>query len=132
MRYPIAPVAKPRMTQRDKWAKRPAVQRYWDFKDACACFGVHVPEAGAHVTFIVPMPKSWSKKKRLKMLNKPHTSRPDLDNYLKALLDAVYGEDSGVWDIRATKLWGVEGAIQVWDVAGAEKRLEVRRKTKEV
>lgn len=31
--YPIVPVPKPRMTQRDKWQKRPAVMRYRAFCD---------------------------------------------------------------------------------------------------
>ena len=29
----IVPVAKPRMTQSDKWKKRPATDKYWKFKD---------------------------------------------------------------------------------------------------
>ena len=29
----IVPVAKPRMTQSDKWKKRPVVQKYWKYKD---------------------------------------------------------------------------------------------------
>ena len=29
----ILPVAKPRMTQRDKWQKRPVVEKYWRYKE---------------------------------------------------------------------------------------------------
>lgn len=36
----------------------------------------------------------------------PHLCKPDRDNLEKALLDGVFGEDSHVWDGRATKLWG--------------------------
>ena len=39
MEYPIIPLGKPRMTQRDKWAKRPAVLRYRAFKDECRLHG---------------------------------------------------------------------------------------------
>ena len=30
----IIPVAKPRMTQSDKWKKRPATEKYWKYKDS--------------------------------------------------------------------------------------------------
>ena len=45
------------------------------------------------------------------MGGKPHQQTPDLDNLVKGLADSVYDEDSGIYDFRATKLWGREGAI---------------------
>jgi len=57
------------------------------------------------------MPKSWSKKKRAEMAGKPHQAKPDKDNLEKALLDAVFEEDSQIWDNRVSKFWGDEGAI---------------------
>ena len=60
---PVTPYGKPRMTRRDQWAKRPAVIRYRAFCDAVRAAwpaGVPYPAAGAHVTFWLPMPKSWS------------------------------------------------------------------------
>lgn len=113
MKYDISPVPKPRMTQRDKWEKRPCVMRYRAFKDECRLCGVRVPEGGARVRFSIPMPKSWSKKKKSEMAGLPHQVRPDVDNLLKALLDAVYGDDSVVWDIRVTKIWGYHGRIEI-------------------
>ena len=115
MRYPVTPVAKPRMTQRDKWKKRPAVVRYREFCDCCREAGIRVPESGAHVTFHIPMPASWSEKRKAEMLGQPHQQRPDVDNLQKALLDAVLPEDSGVWDIRATKRWAETGSIEIKD-----------------
>ncbi|WP_288365609.1 RusA family crossover junction endodeoxyribonuclease [uncultured Marinobacter sp.] len=111
MKYPITPVAKPRMTRKDKFAKRPATAKYWAFKDECRLRKISVPESGAHITFILPMPKSWSAKKRAEMDGQPHQQKPDKDNLEKALLDAVYDEDCKVWDSRVTKVWGEEGAI---------------------
>lgn len=113
MKYPITPMGKPRMTQRDKWRAREAVVRYRAFKDECRLRNVMLPDAGAHVTFILPMPKSWSKKKRREMNGAPHRQKPDVDNCAKALMDAVFPDDSGVWDIRATKVWGEQGAIVI-------------------
>lgn len=99
------------MTQSDVWKKRPVVLRYWEFKDECKKHGVIVPENGCHIIFTLPMPKSWSKKKKKEMDGKPHQQKKDVDNLLKALLDVVYKDDSGVWDVRITKRWGVKGQI---------------------
>lgn len=113
MLYNIDPTPKPRMTQADRWRKRPCVLRYFDFKDKCRDTGLTFPNYGAHLTFHVPMPKSWSKKKRKAMVNTPHQQRPDVDNYLKATMDAVLDEDSGVYDVRASKYWAETGAIEI-------------------
>lgn len=113
--YPITPVPKPRMTRRDRWGtnKRPAVERYHRFCDEVRELGLSLPDAGAHVTFLVPMPKSWSKSKREAMAGTPHQQRPDVDNFEKALLDAIFEDDSRVWDIRTTKRWAEIGAIEI-------------------
>mgnify|MGYP000370789959 CR=1 FL=1 len=111
--YNILPVAKPRMTQRDKWAKRPAVMRYRAFCDQVRAAGVELYPCGLHVTFVLPMPASWSKRKRSEMDGQPHQQKPDWDNLAKALCDAVYSDDAHIWDMRVTKLWGQEGKIIV-------------------
>ncbi|MGL4446340.1 MAG: RusA family crossover junction endodeoxyribonuclease [Aeromonas sp.] len=115
--YPINPVSKPRMTQRDRWAKRPTVVRYRAFCDAVRAAGIALPEGGYHVTFYLPMPKSWSAKKRLAMLNQPHQQKPDKDNLEKALLDALFEDDCRIWDGRVSKRWGNEGQIVVGSIA---------------
>src|SRR5690554_3514466 len=101
--YPITPMGKPRMTQRDKWKQRPEVMRYRAFRDEVRIRGVKLPESGYHLTFVLPMPKSWSKKKRDAMRGAPHQQRPDKDNLEKALLDAIFEEDARIWDGRVTK-----------------------------
>ena len=111
--YDITPIGKPRMTQRDKWQKRPPVLRYRAFCDEVRLNHVSLPESGYHVTFILPMPASWSRKRRAEMCGKPHQQKPDKDNLEKALLDAVFDEDSHVWDGRVTKIWGEKGQIVI-------------------
>ena len=113
MRYNITPVSKPRQTQSDKWKKRPCVVKYRSFADRCRELGVEVPECGGIIIFGLPMPKSWSKKKRDDMIGKPRQQRPDKDNLEKALLDAVYGEDCVVWDSHSVKIWAKDGFIEV-------------------
>ena len=57
------------------------------------------------------MPGSWSKKKKNLMENTAHRQRPDLDNMVKGLIDAVYKEDAIIHTIEASKLWAATGHI---------------------
>lgn len=112
-RYEITPVAAPRQVKSDSWSPRPQVKKYRAFRDEVRLRGVSVPAQGARVTFVVPMPASWPKYQRNNLDGQPHRQKPDIDNLIKALLDAVYGDDCGVSDISARKVWGRKGAIIV-------------------
>ena len=112
MIYAIPPVAKPRMTQSDKWKKRPATEKYWTFCDTIRAHKVKF-EPGDHVIFHIEMPDSWSGKKKRIMAGTPHMQTPDLDNLVKALGDAIYKNDCLLWTYRATKLWSVTGKIEI-------------------
>ncbi|MFW6341277.1 MAG: RusA family crossover junction endodeoxyribonuclease [Wenzhouxiangella sp.] len=111
--YQITPVAKPRMTQRDKWAKRPTVLRYRAFKDHVQAMNLQLPLDGAVVTFVLPMPASWSQRKRRELDGQPHCQKPDLDNLVKALADACFTDDSTIHTMAARKIWGASGAIHI-------------------
>jgi len=110
--YDITPMGKPRMTQRDKWAKRKCVSNYWSFKDELKLSGMTLPEQ-YHVVAVLPMPQSWSNKKKRQHLAKPHQQKPDRDNIDKAITDALYKDDAHLWDGRVSKLWGYQGFILV-------------------
>lgn len=112
--YPITPVPAPRMTQADRRPpKRPAVARYHAFQDECRLYRVDL-KPGDSVEFVLPMPQSWSKRKKLKMAGKPHEQKPDLDNLLKALQDSVLPEDKHMWKYsKVEKRWGVVGGIVI-------------------
>lgn len=115
-KYIITPVGKPRMTRADKWKQRPPVMRYRMFCDEARLHGIRVPENGVHITFVLPMPQSWSKKKRASMDGQPHQQKPDLDNLTKSLLDALFEDDSHIWDARTSKIWGETGMIIIEDI----------------
>lgn len=115
--YLITPIPKPRQTQRDRWAQRPPVLRYRAFCDEVRLNRISLPESGYHVTFVLPMPDSWSKKKRAEMAGKPHQQKPDKDNLEKALLDAIFEDDCRIWDGRVTKIWGEVGQIIIGEIA---------------
>ena len=119
---PLNPVPKPRQTRRDKWQRRPSVVQYRDFadglRDHLAKEGLPALQGsratvleGARITFCVAMPQSWSRRKRAEYLGRPHMQAPDLDNFLKAFLDAILPDDSGVWRVSAEKLWAEKGHI---------------------
>ena len=87
--------------------------QYRAFCDEVRLRRLTLPDSGYHVTFVIPMPRSWPKKKKALMDGQPHQQVPDKDNLEKALLDAIFGRDEHVWDGRVTKVWGVEGQIIV-------------------
>ena len=112
-KYNIIPVAKPRMTRGDKWKKRPVVEKYWAFADECRLKMPGMQLDGMHITFNVPMPKSWPKYKKALMNGYPHRQRPDIDNYCKAIFDALYEDDSHIAEVRLSKRWAYKGSIEI-------------------
>ncbi len=111
MYYNITPVAKPRMVRGDRYKKRPCVQHYWAFKHECILKRVKL-YARMKIVFCMPMPKSWSQKKKDRMKLQPHTQIPDLDNLIKGLGD-ILDEDSHIYEIHASKEWAVDGGMYI-------------------
>ena len=102
----VVPCSKPRMTQADKWKKRPSVVKFFAFRDAIRLSRIHnIALESFDIEFYIQMPKSWSKKKKELHNGSPHKQRPDLDNYIKAWCDSVFEEDSVVWRFKASKRW---------------------------
>jgi Holliday junction resolvase RusA-like endonuclease len=129
--YDIEPMAKPRMTQRDKWKCRPIVLYYNAYKDMVRLAKVTIPPV-PRVVFWIPFPKTYSQKKRRELDRMPHIVKPDKDNLEKALLDAVFGkyaetDDSHVWLGWTEKRWtSGAGKIEITDLSNTEifKQLE--------
>ncbi|HCL6099552.1 RusA family crossover junction endodeoxyribonuclease [Enterobacter cloacae subsp. cloacae] len=109
--YNILPIGKPRMTHADKWKKCPEVMRYWAFYDHVRLLGICMPESNSYASFILLMPKSWNKKKRAELNGQHHQGKPDLDNLMECLMEALFEDDTHIWDSRVTKLWGENGQI---------------------
>ena len=107
---PLVPVPKsrPRFSNGHAYTPRRTAEYEKGIADATA----DMRFSGAvslQVGFFMPIPKSWSQKKKTEKCGKPHTSKPDTDNLLKALLDGMSGcwwDDSIVFDVRAVKLYG--------------------------
>lgn len=111
---PGVPIGKPRMTRSDKWKvgpkARPKVQRYRNWADAirAAAGGVRWPRVlqGRLLAVIyLPIPPSYTEKQRANLPGTPHWGKPDGDNIRKGIQDALFEEDSFLWDGRDVKLW---------------------------
>ena len=109
-------MAAPRQSRSDAWNPSPAVLRYRAFRDELR---IKVAQAGyepgdvLRVTFYLPMPASWSQRKRRLMEGQPHQQKPDTDNLLKGFCDALLADDAHIWDMHARKRWAVAGAIEI-------------------
>lgn len=105
------------MTRSDAWKKRKCVVKYFAYKDELrreAKKYEFVPSNPIMITFHVPMPKSWSDKKKKKMMLKPHTQKPDIDNFLKAYLDCLLDEDSHIYHLKdVMKVWDNIGYLEI-------------------
>lgn len=85
------------------------------------------PHAGAVVVsceFCFAVPVSWSKKRRESALaGGEMVKKPDCDNLIKAVLDALNGvayfDDCQVQAVAATKCYAERAAVRVW-VTGQE------------
>lgn len=147
--YPITPLAKPRLTKADaitmrrirarqrltaKQQKREALLCRWlAFIEEVRLRKVYVPDKNSQIVFLIPMPKSWTQRMRDQLRGYPHRGKKqkarknDIDNLLKALMDAIFGDDSAVWDIRGTKLWWDEGGIFVIEQEALEIKIPFDR-----
>jgi Holliday junction resolvase RusA-like endonuclease len=117
VRLDIVPVPKPRMTQSDRWKSRPCTARYWEFKENLInLFGGLELHEQVGLIFTMPMPDSWSDKKKLLMNGKPHQAKPDIDNLVKSIFDCLAESDSYIWRVDAVKYWGRNGSIEISDL----------------
>jgi len=116
----IDPMGKPRMTRSDRWTNkekgvgRSSVLRYFNWQDELRLRlpNYDVP-AELTIVFALPMPRSYSKKKRAELLGQPHQEKPDIDNLVKAFLDTLCTEDKHVWHVDASKVWSEYGSITI-------------------
>ena len=126
---PGAPVAKgrPRLTTRGGFARAYTPKKTASF-EARVALAAQQAMAGAEpiegpvkltIFVLLPIPQSWSKKKQEMAANRDilPCSRPDLDNYLKAVCDGsneiVWRDDSQVVRVDASKVYSTVPGIAV-------------------
>ena len=103
------PVSAPRQVNRDRFMPSDHVLRYRAWKDLVrieAKKHFRQPWEGAvalSAVFLMPIPQSWTKARKDAAVTDRiiHVSKPDLDNLVKALKDALNGvawkDDTQVW-----------------------------------
>jgi Holliday junction resolvase RusA-like endonuclease len=107
-------MAKPRMTQSDKWKKRTCTQKYWSFKDELLLQSNScnfVLSDAFEVFAFIKMPKSWSLKKKKAMNLIKHQNKPDADNILKSINDIFGKKDQSRWSNTVHKFWSEESFL---------------------
>lgn len=125
----VIPMGAVRMTQSDKWKtdpnhrnplkrQRDSVRRYFEFKnkvvETCKITGFKIKNH-LDAVFFIPMPDSWSLKKKERMNGMPHKSRPDIDNIIKGILDSILEEDGCIYWIKAEKRYAYKGSIVIFE-----------------
>ena len=76
------------------------------------------PPWALHVTAVRAMPASWSKRRRAEMAGAWCVSKPDADNIVGAVMDALFEDDAAVVEVACRKVWGAtaELRIEIWTV----------------
>lgn len=112
-KYKIDPMGAVRMNAKTMFLKNKSgdrARKYLTYKNKLKELGIiltNTPE----VIFEIKMPDSWSLKKKHAMNGEPHQQKPDIDNLIKGLFDAVLKEDKQIYKVTAKKRWATEGSI---------------------
>ncbi len=124
LNLPVTPMGAVRMTQRGKYINA-AAQRYLAYKSHIQLLakqqlkGDFFPSGPleARITFFMPIPKSWSKKKKEDAVFSYHTKKPDADNLVKGVFDAlnkiVWQDDNQIAKVTALKIYSEKTGIEV-------------------
>lgn len=74
------------------------------------------PPWRVHVVAVRRMPSSWPKKKRLHWDGAWCDVKPDIDNILGGVMDALFDEDNAVVVVSGEKQWGQSNllAVEIW------------------
>lgn len=116
------PMGAVRMTQRGKWKDKRAMA-YLNYK---RLIGWQIRQQWSepietpckvNVTFHMPIPQSWSQKKKCESLGMPHVKKPDIDNIVKGLFDAANGiiwkDDNQVCELTCRKIYSDQPRIEI-------------------
>lgn len=126
--FDVVPMGAPRMSSSDKWKTNPhhvdpkkrqreVVTRYFAYKNILQLQANMMKfQLGEYldVVFFVPIPDSFSEKKKALINGTPCKTKPDTDNYIKGICDIFKKEDGDVWFIKAEKRWAYNGSILIY------------------
>lgn len=108
--YDITPTPYITRTHQGRFSDK--AKRYHAWLEHARRMRVTFPPDGANIVFIMPMPVSWSKTKRLELCGSPHKQTPDLSNLIKSLEDAVYHNGALRSEMRNDKVISSYGRVE--------------------
>ncbi|MBL5767998.1 RusA family crossover junction endodeoxyribonuclease [Heyndrickxia sporothermodurans] len=123
---PIVPMGAVRTTQKQKFVDERA-KRYFTYKQHIALLAkqhIKMPSANpilADITFYMPIPNSWSQKKKERYNGAIHKSKPDIDNLIKGLFDSLnkiaWKDDNQVYEVHSKKIYSFNPGIgvEIWE-----------------
>lgn len=128
---PESAMGAPRQTQSDKWKQRPCVMRYRDWCDLLreGCPNPPDPETVEEVSVksVYVPPLSWSKRKRSAAMGTRKRTKPDGDNVMKGVFDALWKRDEKLGDEAVSRWWGEHQFTEVViRVASPAKKMVTR------
>lgn len=99
------PVAKPRMTRRDKWKQRECVLHYraWCDLARLVAFGNPLKKTMLSKPTVLNARFYFASGKQHR--TGPHIVKPDFDNCSKALADALFHNDQMIYKSHIEKYW---------------------------
>jgi len=126
--FDVIPMGAPRLSQSDKWKTNPnhidpmkrqrkVVTNYYAFKNLLIWQAKEMNfELGQTLDalYLIPMPNSWSMKKKERMNGMPCKVKPDTDNITKGVKDTFRKNDSDIWYEKAEKRWAFKGSIIIF------------------
>jgi Holliday junction resolvase RusA-like endonuclease len=111
--------ARPRVTENGTYMPPEYQQQVKQLRhgllDLCQSGLVHVS-----VTAVRQVPTSWSKAKQAAAIGQYAKPKPDADNILGAIMDALFEDDDRVISVFCEKVWGAEHALVI-EVAPANQ-----------
>lgn len=137
---PIVPMGAVRTTQRQKWVDKRA-QRYFTYKQQIALLAkqyIHTPSDKpilVDIAFYMPIPDSWSKKKKERFNGAVHTSKADIDNLIKGCFDAInkiaWQDDRQVYEVHSRKMYSFNPgiALEIWELEDEDHDEQNKAKT---
>lgn len=124
---PLPPMGAVRTTQKQKYVDERA-KKYFTYKHHIAFLTkqhLKVPTKNpvlVDLTFYMPIPNSWSKKKKEYYNGKIHKSKPDIDNLIKGVFDSLnkiaWKDDNQVYEVHSKKTYSYNPGIgiEIWDL----------------
>ena len=128
---PIIPMGAVRTTQKQKFVDERA-KRYQTYKQQIALSSKQhfkTPSEcpiSVDMTFYMPIPSSWSQKKKDRMNGAVHRSKPDIDNLIKGVFDSLnkiaWKDDNQVFEVHSRKVYSFNPGIgfEIWETEVAE------------